>query len=422
LFFCTLAGCAAVEIVFYLWLCLLGHQVFTTFVSSADTFEYDRVARELAAGHLVATKRTLAYPLFLSLGYRAAGENAIYWIVAVQLVLNLSLTALCWKLVEKLAPQAGTSLRVFLTLFCFLAGMGMALYLLSDFLASLCFGAFLYGFLFWRSRRTLVLSALALALATLIRPTFTLIPLLLPALAFLVKHCTSRLPLVHLLVFIVTSLAATGLSIAYQYAYQGYVGPSPIVTQNIQRVLYFATADGKMPFRDHLKAFESEIGGRAGRSYDGLSRTEQEKYAKQIFWEQLMVHPKEIASLSLRTFLNYIFVPVESTIARITDFLERGDSYQRYIRPTLGLACLPIWILSLVPPVGSRSKWSYYLIVLILVLYMAGITALNPRQGERIRFPILAFMLPIVAWNGQACLRYLRKWRQKGNNLTEACM
>jgi hypothetical protein len=40
-------------------------------------------------------------------------------------------------------------------------------------------------------------------------------------------------------------------------------------------------------------------------------------------------------------------------------------------------------------------------------MYIIGISAIAPGQGERYRFPLLMFMLPVGVWNVQALQRYL---------------
>jgi hypothetical protein len=182
-----------------------------------------------------------------------------------------------------------------------------------------------------------------------------------------------------------------------------------IVAQNVERVLYMAIAEGQIDRNEHLERFESEISRRAGQSYDSLSKTDQQKIANEIFAEQLKLHPREILLLATKTFVKYLFGPVESLLPRIVAWMADESAYQRYVRPLLALIFLPIWILCLVPPVQRLPhRRSYYALVVLFWFYLAGITALNPRQGERIRFPMMAFLLPIAAWNIQIGYGYVR--------------
>jgi hypothetical protein len=406
-----LAACAFLELLVLLAPNRLGVQGVTDFVTSPDTSEYLRVAQELVGGRLVATERTLGYPLFLSVGYLLGwAAYGMYWVLAGQLILNLLLTAMSWKLIETLAPAASNLTKLSLTGFFFLAGVGMSLYLLSDLLAAFFFGVFLYGFLFWRSWKGTILAGTALALATLVRPTFVLIPLLLPAASYFVRRCTSGIPWSQALALMLISSAGTGVNIWHQYRCNAYFGPSPIVAQNLERVLYMATGEGKTDQQKFFADLEAELGRRAGRPYGLLSETEQERLAKEVFFEQFQTHAPQIILLTVRTFVNYFFVPVESIFARVTALTTSQVTYERYVRPFVGVICLPIWVLCLIHPRGqfAQRRW-YYGLILLMWIYLAGITALNPRQGERIRFPILAFLMPIAAWNIQTGLGYLNR-------------
>jgi hypothetical protein len=404
--------CALLELVVLFALSTQGVEGFATFVSTPDTLEYNRLAQELAAGHIVASVRTLGYPLFLSAGYLLGGtQYGMYWAIAAQLLLNLVLTAMSWRLVDKLAPETPRATKLALTGFFFLAGLGMSLYLLSDLLASFFFGVFLFGFLYWRSWEGTLVTGAALAVATLVRPSFVLIPVLLPAAAYLVRRCGSAIPWPQVLTLIVVSSTGSALNIWYQQQYNGYFGPSPIVAQNLERVLYAATAKGNRDPDEFLKAFESESSQRMGGvPYEFLSETQRESAARAIFLEQFKVHAPGIVILTGTTFVKYLLVPVESILARLTTLAASEATYERYIRPVVGLLCLPIWILCLIPPRGqlAQRRW-YYCLVLLMWVYLAGITALNPAQGERIRFPILAFLVPIAAWNIQTGLAYLAR-------------
>lgn len=284
---------AAIEGVLFGWLCSLSAEVFWAFVADPDTVEYWRVARHLAeSGWWLTTSRTLGYPLFLSLGYSLGG--AVYGAhvaIALQLLLNLVLTGLCWRLLQRLAPSVGEYGRFLAVLFFFWAGLGMALQLMSDFLSALLFAVFVYGLLFWRGHRSLWLSGAALALATWVRPTLMLMPLLLPLMAWCVARATSRVPVGHLVVFAGCVLAATGASTAYQYAADGYLGPSSIVAQNLGRTVVFATLDGAVTGKDYPR-FIPQIEARAGVPYETLSRREVQHHALRIFFHTLWTLPK----------------------------------------------------------------------------------------------------------------------------------
>jgi hypothetical protein len=409
-----MVGCAIIQILFFIWLSSLDHDRFMQFVSSPDTPSYIKIALELTQrGSLIASPRTLGYPLFLSLGYLLGGMSyGPYLVIAAQLTLNIVFTWGCWMLLQQIAPAAGTALRVVVTLFFFWAGMGMALNLLSDFLASSFFGIFLFGLLFWRSRVSLLLSGTSLALATLVRPTFTFVPLLLPFAAYLVGRITSKVPPSHVMTFIFASVAATGISVAYQYSFQGYAGPSPVLAKNIGRTLNSVSTNKKMG-KEAYEAFNQTIADRAGKPYSAVSPSEEEKYAVELFMEQFSSRPKDFVVFFINTFLKYLFVPTESLLQRLTVLYMSEETYHRHVRPVLTAIFLPLWVLCLWPPAFSSSKVAYYVFALMFLFYIVGITIINPVQGERIRFPVLAFILPVALWNSDRLFACFSKRTQE---------
>ena len=410
--FYILTACAAIELLLFCWLCSLNQQAFRDLVWMPDTYEYNRIALQLFEYNRIALQleennkltsgqRTLGYPLFLYLGYLIGGRSyGMYVVIALQLMLNLIFTWGCWRLLQRIAPAAGIRLRSIVTLFFFWASLGMALYLLTDFLASFLFGVFLYGFIFCRSRSSVLLSGTSLALATLTRPAFTFIPFLLPFVAYIIGKFTSKLPRKHLAVFMLCSFIGTGISVIYQYTADGYIGPASMLTQSIARTMYFSLKENRLIESDYIREFEREIERRAGQSFVKLSRSDHEKYAKEMFFEALISYPRQVIFYLIKNVIKHIFVPIEASTRELTVFYMSEQVYLTYIRPILGLLCLPIWLLSLSPPIGLPKKYKmYYLLVLILLFYMVGMSAMSPLAGERMRFPVLAFMMPVMVWN-----------------------
>jgi hypothetical protein len=266
----------------------------------------------------------------------------------------------------------------------------MALELLSDFLASFFFGMFLFGLLFWRSRRSLFVSATALAVATLIRPTFTFVPLVIPIAAILVSRCTSKVPTFHIAGFVLASLAATGISTAYQYSFQGYVGPSPVLAVNIGRTLGVIGDSG----------FSERVSQRAGQPYSAISASDEERYALELFREEFEARPSAVLVQLSTTVVKYLLAPVEVAVTKSIRLFTHSETASHETRVILGVLCLPVWLLALVPPVRpSTEMLAYYLLVAALVAVILGLSSIAPFQGERIRFPVLAFMLPVAAFN-----------------------
>lgn len=352
---------AAVEIVVFAWIASWGVESFHAAVSSPDTPEYLQVARALAdRGVLIPSRRTLGYPLFLALGYALGGVGyGTRIVVALQLALNLLFVRLCWKLLQRLVPRIDVRLRVAATVVFFWAGLGMALNLLSDFLAAFLFSIFLYGMLFWRRPFACLGSGLCLALATLTRPTFTFVPFLLPVLALLANRVTSKIPRLHLWVFVFFSLSATGVSILYQYRTSGYLGPSSVVTQNISRMLSY---DDYEQFRRRIAEYAKVDPGTT------LSPAEEERYARELLWRGLAGSPGAVLFPLGVTMVKYLFVPIEYAVAKPVVFFLGDATYFAYVRPALFAACLPIWLLSLIPPLDSPKRLrAYYFLVLILL-------------------------------------------------------
>ena len=402
-----LIGAAAVELLLFLWLAANGREAFLELVSTPDTSSYLGVAQQLADTHtLAASSRTLGYPLFAAVGYVIGGETyGPYIVIGAQLLLNLFLTWLGWRVLERLASEASVRLRIAATVFLFWAGMGMAALLMSDFLAGLCFAVFLYGFLFWRQRRGALLAACALALATLTRPTFILVPVLLPAAAYIVRQVTTKIPAAHLLVFAACCVAATSLSLDYQYKFNRYVGPSPILIYPIQEMLYHGIAAQRSTSQDYAvfqREFATEIAKRGGQPFGRMSVADREAYAKQLLREGFVAHPFSITVVVVTNAFKYVFAPVELVISRVANELLSPATYRRFVRPVIVAACVPIFLLSLLPPMGHfRGQRPYYALVMLFLLYIIGLSAISYGSGERIRFPILAFMAPVAVWNAR---------------------
>jgi hypothetical protein len=407
---CTLAACAAIEIVFFVWLSSLGVNEFLAFVSSADTPSYLAIAQGLVEKRdLVPSPRTLGYPLFLVLGYIIGGKtHAMHVVIAAQLLLNLLMTWGCWRLFEKFLPDIGIHAKIAATLFFFWAGMGMALYLLTDFTASFFFSVFLFGLLFWRRRVLVAIAATSLTLATLVRPTFTFIPFLVPIAAYLVGRSTEKVPPSQTIAYILASILATGISVAYQYGFQGYAGPSPVLAKNIARTLHTVAKEKGLSKEDY-DAFNDRIARRAGKPYATISPSEEEKFAVELFREELRSRPGALLIKLFETSIKYVFAPIESLIIRLIAFITDDNRLFTYARIFLTALCLPVWLLAVMPPLGSGNRRRvYYSLVMLFLIYLVGITAINPFQGERIRFPVLAFMLPVVGWNAHEIYRKVR--------------
>jgi hypothetical protein len=81
-------------------------------------------------------------------------------------------------------------------------------------------------------------------------------------------------------------------------------------------------------------------------------------------------------------------------------------------RLLLTLLYLPVAVGSLVPlRTRRRRPWALYLLTMIMVAYVIGLSSLYHGNGERMRYPALAMLLLILAGN----LSVLSDWIRRRN-------
>lgn len=410
----TLAIWTVIELAVFTWLCSFGSSLFFESVSTPDSTEYHVVAQHLAGeGHLIATYRTLGYPFFLSLTYLVAGTTyGPHLAIGIQLILNLVLSAGCWRLVEWCEPAAGTSLKVFTSSVCLLAGAGMSLFLLTDLLATFFFFIFLYGLLFWRKLWLILLSGACLGLAVLTRPTFMLLPLLAPFIMYFGGRVKSRVPLSFFFVMVMAPIIGTGISAIHHYRTVGYLGPSYVVSANIKATLHSALESNKMTRHEYWDQFQLWIEQRSNKPYADVSPSEEEKIAKQILMEEIKAHPRPVLRQLAKTFAKYAFSPIERFWH--VPWQISGGNQADYLRARLVLLpiSLPLLLLCYWPPVRRHDQQrAYYLLIMMLLVYTLALSAMSPFQGERMRLPLMPFLLPVMAWNLTHARRAFDRWR-----------
>ncbi len=412
-----LLSLAIVEIVSFSAITMRGTEFFHRFTWEADTGSYTRVAEALAQGNrLIASPRTLGYPLFLTPIYHLfGGDRAPFVAVAVQLALNLVLAYGGWHLMARVVPQIGSGLILTMTAILGWAGMGLAFRMLTDLLGGLAFFGFLYGLLYCRRPVGIAVCATSLFVATLLRPTLTFLPLLIPIVAYLIGRTTSRVPMRVTCVVIAGGFAATCINVAYQYRNYGYWGPSPVVSMGLRATLMQALGPGDERTKEAWKSsLDSEVERRAGRSIDAISVSEEEQITKAIFREHVQLHPWAIVRGLLISAVKYTFAPIEAFVLHWIHTATPNSAHAGLVRAILIALWIPLWVLALFPPLGaSRGFLFYWLTVIVLLAYMVGLSAMHPWQGERFRFPLLAFMLPIVAQNLIDLHRRFRAWRTR---------
>jgi hypothetical protein len=385
---------ALVEAALFAGLCIAEQDAFLRMVRTDDSASYTALALSFTRGALAPSSRTPGYPLFLAAC--ALLDGSFRLAIAMQLVANLGLALGSWYLVGRLVPRASPRLRAVAASVCFVAGLGLALQLMTDLLTAVYLFVALYGLLFWRHRAGVVASAVALGLATLTRPTFTLFPLLLPVLGWLASRIHTRVPARQLALLAGFSLAATALSIGYQYRTDGYLGPSSALTFNIQKTLHDALAPDE-PFKLYKRRFEERLARRAQVPPEALSRTQAEQQAKRELIAALKAHPVPIAWHLTRTAIKYLFVPIEALPAHVMRYAGAGAAYERFVRPLLFLVCLPVWLLAYWPPPRSdRRARAYYALTMMSLAFVVIMSAMAPQQGERMRLPLVAFLVPLA--------------------------
>jgi hypothetical protein len=138
-----------------------------------------------------------------------------------------------------------------------------------------------------------------------------------------------------------------------------------------------------------------------------LTYREREEIAKTVFREQFLAHPVGITAAVLKNAVKYVFAPIESTVSRFATFYASETWYTRAVRPVVAVVCLPLFVLSVLPPIRrQREQQMYYALMLVLLIYVVGFSAIGIGSGERIRFPLLAFMLPVLVWNVETLLNH----------------
>jgi hypothetical protein len=73
------------------------------------------------------------------------------------------------------------------------------------------------------------------------------------------------------------------------------------------------------------------------------------------------------------------------------------------MRVVLGLLNLPLYVLAYFPPPRrDKASFAFYLLVMSLVFFIAGLAVTSPGAGDRLRLPLLAFIAGLAANNWYA--------------------
>ena len=165
----------------------------------------------------------MGYPIFLLPGL-FFGAYLYHYAIAVQLLLNLGLAALFWRLFGRLGVGANTKV-LFSVLFA-MSSLGMAICVLSDFLGGLLFALFAYALLFKRSWWGVLLGSLCLAGSILVRPTFVFLVPIMPFVAYLAGRFAGRkLRLSHIGVYLAAGLLGILVNDGQERVFQDRLTP-----------------------------------------------------------------------------------------------------------------------------------------------------------------------------------------------------
>jgi hypothetical protein len=400
----AIAVATLVELLAFAWLCVHGRESLVRAVTEPDTQSYVDFANSLL--HVTdgpnESNRTAGYPLFLALCLLLGGRQWFYHVaIGLQLALNIALTAFFWKFFEQLLGKQHATEALLFTAIFFVGGLGTALQVLSDFQAGFLLAILLCVLLFGRRMWLAFGGGAAAALLVLTRPSFLALPAVLLLCALIVRRTAWRIPATNLAVIVVLSLVGVGLSLGRDYQ-----------TRDARRagfLVFNARAGTCEKFglggaaRDPRKVFEDEVGTHAGRPYEELTQTERSKYALLTLLRHVQREPQRFMVGLLRTLAKYTFVPLETALAVLSGGLYSSEA-RSWPRALLFVVFLPVWVLALVPPLRNRTYMPYYYLSLLFVGWILVPSALVSGQGERLRFPLLIFTLPLAAVNLRSIL------------------
>jgi hypothetical protein len=339
------------------------------------------------------------------------GEYQYHYAIAAQLLLNLGLVMIFWSLLGHL--QVGPKVKVLFSVLFAVAAMGMAIYVLSDFLGGLLFALFIYILLLKRSWTGALLGGLCLALCILVRPTFMFLVPLLPVLGYLAgRFAAPKLRLAHLGVYLAAGILALTVNYAQARAYQDTLTPPgrlpPFLVGHIRLILgeHFYQDLKEEQWREDV--YPKLISQVAGHPYDSLTRGQQEQAAKELLKKEILSKPARFAKGCAVNFLKYLFGPVESIPQYASSYCGSPMAERGAGRMALTLLCLPLWLVCLVPPRLRTHRSLYYLAMLCLLAILA-LSAPVGGASERFRFPALMLMMCVGAVNVSAAGAAMRR-------------
>jgi hypothetical protein len=397
---------AALSACLFLVAAFRGPEAFRVAVSLPDGEGYTSAAWSLLKQGTMPREsvRTLGYPLFLAGCFGIGGETyGAHVAIAVQLVLNLMLMPLSWSYLTHVSNQVSRRFRLIAAYCVWFAGLGLAALLMTDLLAAFCFNVFLFGFCFRRTRRWVALAGGCLLFATLARPAFNGMFVLLPFLALLVNRFARRIPWKQVAVYSVCSICGFGVN-SLQERYSSEVKGREISVKeygimfwNARYTLGGCTADNR---EAALAQYRQSVADRMGKDYEMLSRREKETGAWRLLRDLVFAQPSTFVIGLVEHSLKTLVAPVDSLAGWGARFFFGPETVlPKVVRFLIFLLCMPLWLLAYLPGKEVRQRFGAYLIFSGIVLaYVVGLTALLAEGcGERYRLPLLMMILVTAA-------------------------
>lgn len=394
----------AIEVAVSLILVSKGRDALVRTAWEPDSWGYANLAKTLIDGVQRPTYRTVGYPLFLAASLLAGGQQwGLPLAVGIQLVLNVALVVLFGRYLQHLIPDVRTWEAILLSMVMLLAGFGAAIWLMSDFQAGLLFAIAMYCLMYRKEMWGTAVGGLAACGLLLTRPTFSAFPVLLLVCALVLRRSAWRISVAQLVFYIAFSVLGLGVN-----WYMQSRGANDLQNGYLAK---FAAAVADKRFRPAGETtdtwFYQEGAAIAGRPWEELTRRERDASALRALEQHVRRQPVRFAIGWTVAFVKYTFVPLENAVGSVASVLSL--QYPTWLRVFLAALFLPLWLLMLSPPLGNRRFLPYYYAVVVLFVYEVGASALDRAQGERIRFPLLFVLLPMVIVNLRSTVRLARE-------------
>jgi len=329
---------AVISAVLFLLTALHGPEAFRRAISSPDTWGYTSIAWSLLKeGQLPPeSTRTLGYPLYLTGCFWAGGETYGYHLaIAVQLLLNLLLLPLTWSFLQSLSSQLSPKIRLIAAFCVWFGGLGLAWQLLTDFLAGFCFDVFLWGFCFRRTRACVALGGASLFYATLTRPTFNFLFIILPFLPLLVRRFAFPLTWKQLVFYLFCSLCALGVNIVEE-RHSCEVKNKLFSVKEYAVILWYTECTRGGSVDENLKSamneFHQILEKQTGKPFESLTRRERDEASRKVMQNLIISRPQVVAGRLVKRALKILFAPLDGPARWVNRILGSENTLPIMVR------------------------------------------------------------------------------------------